>query len=138
KECGFVANSEHDCVKSLLEYKAHMTGALKQMQKELDEITIHNDELRFVLENYRRTIKDLSLDRSKQLEASAKPASENGKEESFRVTTNFELLAEARKNLNLATVESKKTRKDIVEKLVPVVKDALVNKGDRIYDVTRA
>ena len=106
------------------------------MNKELGEITRYNEDLQFMLDNYRRTIKDLSLDRSKQLEASGatKPATDT---EVPRMITNYDLLVEARKYINSTTVDSKKTHKSILEKLVPVVKEALTSK-DKIYDVTRA
>lgn len=139
-KCGFVANSEHDCVKSLIEYKAHMVNSVTAMRKELAEMTLGNEDLQFTLDNYRRTIKDLSLDRSKQLEvmtAAVKPLACESSPEQSRITNNVELLQEARKFVNSATVDGKKTRKEIVEKLIPVVKEALTSKGDKLYDVTR-
>jgi len=85
--------------------------------------------LRAQIEVYTKTIKDLTLDRPLQVEA--KPGG------AIRVASNKELLIEARKYAASPVVDPHKTRKEIVSKAVEVVKEAIVSKGDKIYDVAR-
>ena len=47
------------------------------------------------------------------------------------------MLMEARKFINSPVVDGHKTRRDIVDKTVEIVKEALTIKGERIYDIAR-
>lgn len=47
------------------------------------------------------------------------------------------MLLDARKYINSPIIDGHKTRKEVVDKCVEIVKEGITIKGDRIYDVTR-
>ena len=116
---------EHSCQKSITEYK-------QKISKELEEANALVRNLRVQLDNYNHTIRDLTLDRARTLDPSLvnKPLGP-------RVNTNKDLLAEARKYANSGMVDGHKTPKEIVAKVVDLTREAVVTKGDKIYEVTR-
>lgn len=67
KTCGFVSDSEHDCLRSLIDYKTNMSTIMDKMQKELEDSNTQNRNLRAQIDNYMRTIQDLTKDRSAQM-----------------------------------------------------------------------
>lgn len=64
KTCGFVSSKDHECVKSLLEYKQNMSGIMDKIRKELDDSNAQNRNLRSQIDNYMRTIQDLTKERN--------------------------------------------------------------------------
>ena len=129
--------SVHVCQQSVAEYR-ESTG------KELEEAAALLASLRLQLANYNRTVHELKLERTRaQNEASSH---NNGGENSTgkptvmnleRVVSNKELLTEARKYVNSAAVDGQKTAKEMVAKVVGLVKEALITRGDNIHAVAR-
>lgn len=140
KVCNFVANSEHDCLKSLLDYKQNMSIIMDKLGQELEDSNALSQNLRSQIDNYSRTIKDMISERSKQLnfsKANKRGNNPSSSSISAQVNNNKDLLVEARKYLNSPTVDGHKTRKDTVEKVTEMVKTAIGTKGDKMYDVAR-
>ena len=162
------AAGQHDCMKELLLYKQTIGGTMERQRKELEEANTLNRNLRSQIDNYTKTIKDLTMERARLAELKQATPTGCGKTENTnsgggggggagasgggggggvlgsnaigganRVNTNKDLLIEARKYVNSPIVDGHKTRKDIVDKVIEVTKEALSVKGDRIYDVTR-
>lgn len=129
QQCSFAITGEHICQRAIVEYKQNMA-------RELEEANAIVRSLRVQLDNYNRTVRDLTLERSRSLEPSNSVFSAT-KSNSFRVNTNKDLLAEARKYANSAMVDGHKTPRDVVSKVVDLTREAVVTKGDKIYEVTR-
>lgn len=64
KVCGFVATSDHDCLTSLIDYKQNMSSIMDKLRKELEDCTAQNRNLRSQIDNYMRTIQDLTKERT--------------------------------------------------------------------------
>lgn len=116
-----------------------MQAYKQSSSKELDEANSLIRSLRTQIDASVKTIRDLTSDRTRQADASAAVQVKSTKPEvNKRVSNNKDLLAEARKFLNSPWMDAHKTPKELAEKVLDVTKEALTNKGDKIFDVTRA
>lgn len=118
--------ADHKCLKSITEYKA-------RVKKELEETNEHIRSVSAQIDAAVKVIRDLT--KSPVVAAAAPPSTPTRS----KVTNNKELLGEIRKHLdNSGRVDGHATAKPLVEKVVEIVKDALLTKGDKVYDVTKA
>lgn len=117
--------ADHLCLKSITEYKA-------RVEKELNETNEHIRSVCAQIDASVKVIRDLT---KSPVVAPAAPATPTRS----KVTNNKELLAEIRKHIeSSARVDGHTTPKALVDKVVEIVKEALVKKGDKVYDVTKA
>ena len=133
KVCNFVDSANHQCVQSLAEFKQNMINIMDKLQKDLEEINAVNVNLQMQVNNYKKTIKNLTLDQTRKLETSNSNTKRN-KRVTIPVNNNNELIAEARKFINQPVIDGKRTKKDMVEKVVEITKIAIQTK-QRIYEV---
>lgn len=148
--CGFMATSDHDCVRSLVEYRTMGVAMLAMMRRERAEVRHFNAEAVRTLTVLRATIKDVSRELAKNAEVAAKqqqqskpvspsndeqqqqqspPTAENGSPPPsplIRIATNEELMAEARRQLQLGTaitLDGRRTKKEVVERVFAAIRE---------------
>lgn len=130
KNCGLVPGGtekekEHDCLKALLEDKQSMAATMDKLCLEIDEAEMLGRNLRSQVDNFTKILKSLSLERVRLTQSAT------------RMHTNKDLLAEARKYVNSPIVDGHQTRKEVVDKVVEMAKEAISNRGDRPSEVVR-
>ena len=92
-----MASGGHDCLKALLDYKRNLITLMDKLHKELDEANATNRNYRAQIDNYTKTIKDLTLDRARQGEQMAMTIKPIGG--ANRVNSNKDLLIEVLYNI---------------------------------------
>lgn len=117
--------ADHKCLISISEYKA-------RVKKELEETNEHIRSVCAQIDAAVKVIRDLT-------KSPLAPPPVPSTATRSKVTNNKELLAEIRKHIDSSgRVDGHTTAKPLVEKVVEIVKDALLNRGDKVYDVTKA
>ncbi|KAH9397200.1 hypothetical protein TYRP_003510 [Tyrophagus putrescentiae] len=137
--CGFMATSDHDCVRSLVEYRTMGVAMLAMMRRERAEVRHFNAEAVRTLTvlgppsrtspgSWQRMLSVAQHDEQQQQQQSP-PTAENGSPPPsplIRIATNEELMAEARRQLQLGTaitLDGRRTKKEVVERVFAAIRE---------------
>ena len=118
-----------------------MNIIIDKLRNELEDANALEQKLRSQTENYARTIKDITLERKSLISSTGelhyKLSTLRNNQQPTQVKNNKELLIEARKFINNPIIDGHKTRKETVNKVVEVVKEAIIKTNDQIYEMCR-
>ncbi len=131
-------SSSHSCLKALLEHRKTVSAAMDRLCLEMDEAEMEHRNVRSQIDNCKKILKALTVERVSQSHSRPSSSSSSSSSSSGRIRDQRDLLTEARRYISSPIVEARQTRKELVERVLEVVKEAVTGGGQHFEEFKHA
>lgn len=105
---------------------------------EMDEAEMEHRNVRSQIDNCKKILKALTVERVSQSHSRPSSSSSSSSSSSGRIRDQRDLLTEARRYIGSPIVEARQTRKELVERVLEVVKEAVTGGGQHFEEFKHA